>query len=247
MDTTEAAERRRLEGDAQDAADLGVNAADSLEPPYDLVSDMMFAVALCPTRAMRRAFPGVPFLSLFGKTPLVLWFSRITEACSNDEKGERICMREQQGLYNELNAMAPLQDRAIFVPGIYATSELSIRIGHRYGMPKQPARMLVEEDGNRFTSKTMHGRRRSYVRARLIGGGKLIGKIVSLLWPMWTWPARFPDGGEVRALIEETPAIQLAFVRSGRLSLEADWLPRSSYLLPVGVYAPELRMQLPPP
>ena len=32
-------------------------------PPFDLTADMLFALALCPTPPLRRAFPGVPFIS----------------------------------------------------------------------------------------------------------------------------------------------------------------------------------------
>jgi hypothetical protein len=40
--------------------------------------------------------------------------------------------------------------------------------------------------------------------------------------------------------------VQLARVCGGRLALDAAWLPRPVRLLPLGVYVPGLRMQLPP-
>src|SRR3712207_5364795 len=60
-------------------------------PPFDLTADMLFVMAAVPTRPMRQTFPRVPFLSMLGNTPLVIWFSRITEACYGVGAGERHC------------------------------------------------------------------------------------------------------------------------------------------------------------
>jgi hypothetical protein len=51
----------------------------------------------------------------------------------------------------------------------------------------------------------------------------------------------------VRARILATPRVQFARVRGGRLALDAAWLPRPVPVLPLGIYVPGLRMQLPPP
>jgi hypothetical protein len=217
-------------------------------PPFDLTSDMLFALALCPTRPLRRAFPGVPFLSLLGRTPLLLWFSRITQMCYHETEGAEHCLgRSEAGLYHELNVVAFLRKRTLFVPGIYATSELTIRVGHGYGMPKQPTTMQVEVGDTWVRSEVRDGSRQSVVRARLLGSGKGLGKLVSQFLPNFTWPVRFPSGSGIRALIEETPSVQLAYVQEGHLALEAEWLPEAARLLPVGCYLPGLRMQLPPP
>jgi len=45
--------------------------------------------------------------------------------------------------------------------------------------------------------------------------------------------------------MQEIPAVRPVYVYAGRLALRAAWLPRSVPLLPVGLYLPGLRMQLP--
>ena len=221
---------------------------DRYAPPFELTTDMLFALALCPTAPLRRTFPGVPFLSLLGKTPLVIWFSRVTEACYRDATGQRRCDRHTEGVpYNELNVLALLRARALFVPGIYATSELSVSIGHGYGMPKQLTAMTVTTTANRFSATTAGLASPSFVQARLLGSGRAVAKLLSPLWPRRVWPVRFPSGSEVRGTIQAAPRIQLAHVQRGPLSVEATWLAEPVSLLPVGVLTPALRMELPPP
>ena len=222
-------------------------ALERYRPPYDLTADMLVVPALCPTAPLRQTFPCVPFLAVRGKTPLVLWFSRITEVCYCDAAGERRCEGgAETALYNELNIIALLRQRALFVPAIYATGERTIRIGHRYGMPKQPASMQVRVDTTRFEAQMMDGACESFARARLLGSGRGVAQMVSRLWPRQLWPARFPIGTDVRATIQATPRVHVAHVRQGQLCLDTPWLPQAVSLLPVGLYLPRLRMRLPP-
>jgi hypothetical protein len=217
-------------------------------PPFDLRSDMLFAAALCPTAPLRRAFPDQPFLSLAGHTPLLLWFSRVKAACfGHPAGGRRRIGGPRTVMYQELNVVALLRRRAMFVPGIYATSELTIRIGHGYGMPKQPTAMRLRVDGARVAARVDDGPRRSYVRARRLGAGRFLAILAVRLWPLRVWPARFPRGGQVRALIRAAPRLQPALIPAGRLALDAAWLPRPVLLLPLGLYASDLLMRLPPP
>jgi hypothetical protein len=75
-----------------------------------------------------------------------MWFSRGKEGAYTNPTaaGTRRCLGgPSEVLYNELNVVAALRRPAGFVPSIYATSALTIGIGHRYGMPKQPIRMDV--------------------------------------------------------------------------------------------------------
>src|SRR5437764_384697 len=81
---------------------------------------------------------------------------------------------------------------------------------------------------------------RSFVRARLLGSGKGVAKLVSRYLPSFTWPVRFPSESTVRALIEAMPRVQLAQVQTGQFALEAEWLPQAVRLLPVGCYVPNL-------
>ena len=222
-------------------------ALERYRPPYDLTADMLVVPALCPTAPLRQTFPRVPFLAVRGKTPLVLWFSRITEVCYCDAAGERRCEGgAETALYNELNIIALLRQRALFVPGIYATGERTIRIGHRYGMPKQPASMQIRVDTTHFETSMMDGACESFARARLLGSGRGVAQMVSRLWPRQLWPARFPIGTDVRAMLQATPRVHVAHVRQGQLCLDTVWLPEAVSLLPVGLYLPHLRMRLPP-
>jgi hypothetical protein len=222
-------------------------ALERYRPPYDLTADMLVVPALCPTAPLRQTFPRVPFLSVRGKTPLVLWFSRVTEVCYYDAAGERRCEGgAETALYNELNIIALLCQRALFVPGIYATGERTIRIGHRYGMPKQLTSMHVRVHGTHFEASMMDGACESFARARLLGAGTRVARIVSRFWPRHLWPTRFPAGTQVRTVIQATPQVHLAHVQVGQLSLDTAWLPEAVSLLPVGLYLPRLRMRLPP-
>ncbi|MEO8285517.1 MAG: hypothetical protein ABI670_03665 [Chloroflexota bacterium] len=189
-----------------------------LSPPFDLTSDMLFVAGLCPTGPLRAAFLRVPFLSIRGRTPLVAWFSLVKQVCYTTATGERQCMGEhepqnelgqaQEGtvrLYNELNVIALLKRRAFFVPGIYATSELTIQVGRSQGMPKEPTIMSLRVQGHEFRSRVVHGARPSWVRARLVGSGRILSSLLSVAWPTRIWPAIFPSSSYVRASILETP------------------------------------------
>lgn len=217
-------------------------------PPFDLTSDLLFVFALCPAAPLRRTFPDIPFLSLLERIPLVIWFSRITQMCYHDTAGTQHCIGDTtRGLYNELNVVALLRRHALFVPGIYATSELTIQVGHRYGMPKQATVMRVQVVGKQFRSEMSNGTQQSFVWARLFGSGKGLAKIISHFLPRWSWPIRFPGGSSIRTLIQATPRVQMVHVQAGQLALEAQWLQEIVALLPVGFYLPAQRMQLPPP
>jgi hypothetical protein len=217
-------------------------------PPFDLTSDMLLVMALCPSMPLRQTFPGLPFLSLLGKTPLLLWFSRTHEIYYYDQAGaQRRIGDPETVLYNELNVVAFLQKRALFIPGIYATSELTIQIGHSYGMPKQLTKMRVEVADKQFHANVRNDTPQSFVQAGLLGSGKGLARIISYFLPLWVWPTRFPSGRALRALIQTTSRVQIALVQAGQLVLETEWLPQAVSLLPVGLYLPGLRMQLPSP
>jgi hypothetical protein len=188
--------------------------------------------------------------SLLGMTPLVAWFSRVKEVCYTNTRGQRQCMGGSDAhLYNELNIMVPSRRRAFFVPGIYATSEL-IQVGRSQGMPKMATFMSLRLEHNWLESRAMDshgdsGARRTLVLARLIGRGLVLGRLLSFAWPLRVWPAVFPSGKRVRALILRTPKAYLAYIQAGQISVNAQWLRKPVRLFPVGLYLPDLRMQLP--
>jgi hypothetical protein len=223
-------------------------AAERYRPPFVLTSDMLFVIAFARAGDLQRSFPGVPFISILGRTPLVVWFSRITESCYHDQAGAWRCERSSspEGIYSEVNTLGPLRRRAVFVPTIYASEARTVQIGHHYyGMPKHLAQVDVRVREGQVQGMLIDGARRSVVHARLFGRGRGLGTILSRLWSRWTWPVHFPGGGYVRALILATPRMHLARVRPGRLALQTSWLPDARPLLPIGFYLRGLRMQLP--
>ena len=217
-------------------------------PPFELASDMLFAAALAPAKPLRRAFPQVPFLTLAGRVPLAMWFSRITGLGYGTPSGERVCEGGPDSLlYNELNVVALERRGALFVPGIYATSERTIRVGHGYGMPKEPTSMTLQAQGPRFVSDVRVNAQLSLVHARLVGRGDWTARLLARLWPRWVGPVEFPSGDSVKARIDAAPRVQFARIENGRLALGEAWLPEPVALLPLGLYVTQLRMTLPPP
>ncbi len=217
-------------------------------PPYELTSDMLLVVALAPTRNLRCTFAGVPFLSVLGRTPLVVWFSRITQSCYYDAGGEWCCEHgsSSDGIYSELNILGLLRRRALFVPGIYASEARTVHIArHYYGMPKQLAQTIVGTRAKLFEGRLVDHAHASFLRARLLGGGSLLGALVSRLWPRSTWSAQFPSGSSVRALLLAASGVQIAHVQAGQLALEAPWLAEARPFLPIGLYVLGLQMRLP--
>jgi hypothetical protein len=209
---------------------------------------MLFVACWVPTAPLRSAFEGVPFLSLMGRTPLVIWFSRVSEGCYRDVAGAVHCLGgPNETLYNEVTMMAVLRKRALFCPLIYASNDLSIPIAKLYAMPKQAHPMDLAIDSTDIKSQIPFGTENTFVNARITGRGTLLAGMLSRLWPVWTWPVRFPAGTRIHTLIQQTPAVRLCRVRQGRFSLPVPWLRRPVSFLGVAMFIPQLRMQLPPP
>ena len=217
-------------------------------PPFDLTSEMLFVTAFAGTNPLRRTFPGVPFLSLVGRTPLVLWFSSVSEGCYRDGNGTMHCLGGPgEALYSEVTVLAALRKRRLFCPAIYATSELSISIGKRYGMPKEEVAMDLTVNRTRFHSAMERGGCRTFVQAQRGGPGRLLGTAVSRIWPVWSWPVSFPSGSEIQARVQATPVVERARVSEGTLALPVPWLPEPVSFRRMGMFISQLRMQLPPP
>ena len=180
-------------------------------PPFDLEADMLFC---------------------FGPGPVVVWFARIT---SGRDGSGRV---EEGTLYHELNVMEPRRHGSFFVPGIWATSRRSVRIGRRYGMPKAPVSMSFDERDGVVESRAGG----SFARARPLPGGRAIGRLAAAALPAWSPPVRFPSGRSVRGQLLAAPRLHPALV-AGQLDVGAG----TRRLLPLGLYAPGLLMRLPPP
>jgi hypothetical protein len=215
-------------------------------PPFDLESDMLFALAVVDVLPLRSAFPALRFGEVRGRVPLLLWFSRIRRIWHGPAE-VRSCLDERDGYgYDELTVAVPLPERTLLVPGIYATSPLTLAIGHRYGMPKRPAEMRFAADAERVSSWAAREGARSEVEASLLASGRVLGSLLRRTLPWWSWPARFPSGEAVRARVQRLRRAQLAGVR-GTLALPEPWLPEPVRLLPLGLFVPGLRMRLPAP
>jgi len=215
-------------------------------PPFDLESDMLFALAAAHARHLRSAFRGVRFGAVGGREPLLLRFSRVRRIW-HGPSGARSCLDERDGHgYDELALAVPLPARTLFVPGIYATSPLTLAIGHRYGMPKRSAAMRFAVDAERVSSWAAQWGARSEVDASLLASGRVLGSLLRRTLPQWSWPARYPSGAAVRARVQPLPRAQPAGVR-GTLALPEPWLPDPVRLAPPGLFVPGLEMRLPAP
>lgn len=217
-------------------------------PPYDLTANFLIVMTLSATAPLKQSFPDIPFLSVFGKTPFILWFSRITEACYYDQSNQKQCEQNTDQIpYTELNVVTLLNKRALFVPRIYASSELSVRVSSLYAMPKTLHALSWKVSNQAVESSLIEEGHQSFVHARVFQGGKITAKLLSSFLPISVWPAQFPAKGSVRAIIQSVPAVQLALIKQGQLSLPEPWLPEPVSFFPIGLSLPQLAMRLPPP
>jgi hypothetical protein len=203
---------------------------------------MLLVVALAQTANLRRAFGHVQFVSIAGRTPLLVWFSRVTESCYHDSRGHFRCdpSTTADGLYSEITIIAPLRRRGLFVPAIYCSELRSVELArHYYAMPKQHARVSLRTAGAHVFSRDETSQ--TSIEARVVHGGGASLRFRA----RWTWPIMFPSGGHTRALLLSAQRIQLAYIRGGRLGPFPGWLPDPARLLPIGVWLSGLRMELP--
>jgi hypothetical protein len=215
-------------------------------PPYDIESDMLIAAATTATAPLRHEHPRGRFLEVGGRTPLLLWFSRVRRIW-HGPAGARSCLDERDGHgYAELNVAALLRERAFFVPGIYATSDLTLAIGHRYGMPKRSVAMRFAADAQAVSAEVWHDGANTWLHARVLASGRLLAAALRLRAPWWSWPARFPSGSCIQAQVQRVPRAQLVRVE-GVVTLSEPWLGEPAHLWPLGIYLPGQRMRLPAP
>jgi hypothetical protein len=218
------------------------------QPPYELTADFLFVTALARTVPLQKSFPGIPFLSILGKTPLILWFSRITEACYYDINRQRQCEHNTDEIpYTELNVITMLNKRCLFVPNIYASSHLTVQIASLYGMPKTLHALSWNENKAYISSSLIEPGYQSTVQARVFKTGKIGAKLLSAFLPLTSWPALFPAKRSVQAIIQNIPAVRLAWIKQGQLAIPEPWLPKPVSFFPLGLYLPRLSMTLPPP
>jgi hypothetical protein len=217
-----------------------------LTPPYDLEADMLFAITAVRAADLAQHFPSTRFVRVAGSIPLLVWFGRVRSAV-HGPPGERRRLDATTGFgYDELTVVAAARGRRLFVPVIYTTDELSLRLGHRYGMPKRSVPVAFRADEHGVTSTLASCGGRSEARARLLASGRVLAKAFDVPAPWWTWRVGFPSGTSIRARVLRVPRAQLAHV-SGALALDEPWLREPLRLRPLGVFVPGLVMRLPAP
>jgi hypothetical protein len=225
----------------------GDDVFDRFGPPFDLRADMLVTLVGLPTAPLRRAFPDVPFASVLGRTPALVWFSRVTSGCAHDAAGRRFCQGGgPRPLYNELTVLALRRDRALFCPAIWATSKRSVRIGRRYGMPKAGAAMGVAGSAGALVSVLRARGRRSWAWARALGGGRLTTAMLRAALPRAAWPVWFPHGPPLAAELEGLEHAWLC-AATGRLDLPGGWASGVLQPLPAALAVRGLRFRMPPP
>ena len=218
------------------------------KPPFSMNFDALFCVAWCPVSHLKANFPGLPFFSLFGRAPLVLWFARFKEFNYTDESGTPQTMRERAGAlpYQELGIGTLLWRRGFFVPTLYASSDFGVQLGLSYGMPKQPPIPIeVQRTSHIFRANLQPSVQQSFIWARILGASGLMTRIVRALLPLKTWPIAFPSERGLSPGLSAIDSAQLAHIQAGRLTLDVPWLPRTSSFFPFGLSLTNTRLELP--
>jgi hypothetical protein len=246
QDTTSPVELQ--EGERWQSLAHGADFFNVYQPPFAMTLDALFCVAWCSVAPLKETFPGVPFLSLLGKTPLVLWFARFKDFEYTDAAGARQRMSNRAGAlpYSELGIGTLLARRGFFVPSLYASSNFGTRLGLSLEMPKQPTLPIeVQLLPEAFRANLKQSRQQSFIWARLLGSGHLLARIAQVFLPLGTWPIAFPSKSSIQAGIAGTERVQLAHIHAGRLVLDAPWLPRMASFFPICAYVSGMRLQLP--
>lgn len=218
-------------------------------PPFDLKSDMLLVMGIGETFRLRARFPGVPFLSTFNRTPMLIWFSRITQACYLDSAGRNQCDTDETvGLYNDITLIAPLRNGSVFVPAVFTTSLQNVQVAHTYyAMPKALAEIQVDTRRNEFVSRLQTGADEGAVHARRVGKGRFLATLAARFLPWRTMRVWFSTRSFVRALLQALPRLYLAPIRTAQLYFPAAGFSQPLWIFPIAIYAPETAMQLPLP
>jgi hypothetical protein len=222
---------------------------DDVPPPFDLVSDMLLTGATCPVGPLRKSFPDVPFLALGDRAVVGMWFSRVLSARvgPGGERELTPASDPHDFPYAELTVAVLVRGGHAFVPGIYATGELTLRIGHRYGMPKVLVPMTYEASDRAVRSVAWVRGGESRVAARVLASGRLLAALLDRAFPRWSPIVSFPSGSNVQARLERAERVHLTWIDSGRLALDEPWLPRAVALWRLALHVPRQRMVLPAP
>jgi hypothetical protein len=219
-------------------------------PPFNMTVDALFCVAWSPVAPLKAAFPEVPFFSVLGRTPLVLWFARFKDFDYTVPEGSRRRMGETPGAlpYSELGIGTLLRRRGFFVPSLYASSDFGVQLGLSYAMPKQPTTPIeLHITPRSFRANLRQSKQQSFIWARFVGTGYWLAKVAHAILPLRPWPISFPSQRSIRAAISEIDRLQIAHIQAGRLILDVPWLSHPASFFPIGLYLRGIRLELPVP
>jgi hypothetical protein len=222
---------------------------DTYPPPHDVAADMVVVAGTCAAGPVRTTFPGLPLRVAAGRAIVAAWFARIDRIRSGPVPGVVADERSEPGElpYGELTVALLLTKGRVFVPGIYATSDLSVAVGHRYGMPKSKAPIVYAESGSNVQAHVPIGDRESHVEGRALTVGAALPRLVARALPWQAWPASFPSGASVHAAVVRVERARPMWLSRRRLDVDESWLPEGAWLLPLALHVVGLGMVLPGP
>jgi hypothetical protein len=64
------------------------------KPPFDLLTDVLLLASLVPTAPIRNAYPGLPLLSMGGRTLPLAWLAQVDASSYRDAGGRSHCTAE---------------------------------------------------------------------------------------------------------------------------------------------------------
>ncbi len=214
-------------------------------PPHTLTVDFLGAVAFCSSAPLHALYPGHRFVSLFGKTPLLLWFAEIKTfrfAQGKDEAG--VLGDGKTPLYHELSVAAVKRNGTLLGVHLGVDSEFSLQIGLGYGMPKIRDTIRSAAKVREKQMTVGEGEQTSSACALPFGSGQRLGSLFSLLLPRRVCRVQFPSGSQVTPVLETAPCLAPAWV-TGQLRLSPDRLPQPVPLFRLGVFFHDFQMTLP--
>jgi hypothetical protein len=220
------------------------------KPPFAMTFDALVCIVWCPVSHVKATFPTLPFVSVLGHTPLVLWFASFKEFTYTDTRGTAQTMGQRAGAlpYQELGIAALLWRRGFFVPTLYASNEFGVQLGLSYGMPKQPPLPIeIQVAAGTFRAHVLAGIKQSFLWVRLLRASRLLTKVVRAILPLKTWPIAFPSGSRMEPGLTTTDRAHLAHIQAGRLALDASWLPPTTAFFPLGLSLRNAQLELPEP
>lgn len=214
-------------------------------PPYDLTADMVFTLGFIPSGNVKDTFPGVKFLSVLGKMPVIITFAHYKKVCFTTEKNDRSCI-EKKTVYNEIFFATFLQRFAVFVPTLLATSDLSIEIAKYYDMPKRKFSMDFTQTNTKIDATASDANKKSSLSVLRLPFTSIIAKVVSLFLPLKSWQVFFPSSKSTRGYLQSISSAELGIVKQSDVQVNEKWLGKIM-IVPLCLFVSDFVFKLPPP